>query len=60
MAARFLALSRRCNIDSSQLTTEQAAKINDAISPTVGYLCRLVRRMGEWPDEPGAKARAGV
>jgi len=41
-------------MDSSQLTTEQAAKIRDAIGPTVGYLCRLVRRMerrGFPPDD---------
>jgi hypothetical protein len=41
-------------MDSSQLTTEQAAKNRDAIGPTVGYLCRLVRRMerrGFPPDD---------
>jgi len=41
-------------MDSSHLTTAQAGKIRDAIGPTVGYLCRLVRRMerrGFPPDD---------
>jgi hypothetical protein len=41
-------------VDSSQITTEQAAKIKDAIGPAFGYLSRLVQRMdrrGFPPDD---------
>jgi hypothetical protein len=41
-------------MDSSQITTEQAAKIKDAIGPAFGYLSLLVRRMerrGFPPDD---------
>jgi hypothetical protein len=41
-------------MDSSQITTEQAEKIKDAIGPAFGYLSRLVRRMerrGFPPDD---------
>jgi hypothetical protein len=41
-------------VDSSQITTEQAEKIKDAIGPAHGYLTRLVRRMerrGFPPDD---------
>ena len=41
-------------MDSSQITTDQAAKIKDAIGPAFGYLSRLVQRMerrGFPPDD---------
>ena len=41
-------------MDSSQITTEQAAKLFAVIRPTVGYLSRLVQRMerrGFPPDD---------